>query len=96
MQRNRARGIIKGKFPDRCLLKYALRKHDIRAEDTVVSSGLDGVFPKGLRVGRVSRVVRQSSGIFQEVMVTPFVDFEKLEEVFVIVDLPKRKFVSEQ
>jgi rod shape-determining protein MreC len=54
--------------------------------DTVVSSGLDGVFPKGLRVGRVSEIVRQNAGIFQKVSVTPYVDFEILEEVLVISD----------
>jgi rod shape-determining protein MreC len=52
----------------------------------VVSSGLDGVFSKGLRVGRVSEIVRQNAGIFQKVSVTPYVDFEILEEVFIISD----------
>ena len=50
----------------------------------VVSSGLDGVFPKGLRIGRISEIVRQNAGIFQKVSVTPYVDFDILEEVFVI------------
>jgi len=95
VQRNRARGIIEGESTDRCSLKYALRKHDIKNGDTVVSSGLDGVFPKGLRVGRISKVSRRSSGIFQEVTVTPFVDFERLEEVFVVLNPPKHEFVSE-
>lgn len=50
----------------------------------MVSSGLDGVFPKGLRVGRVSEIVRLNAGIFQKVLVTPTVDFEILEEVFIL------------
>ena len=84
IQRNRARGIIKGESTDQCIFHYALRKHDIRLSDRVVTSGLDKVFPKGLPVGQVSSVVRQHSGIFQDVAVKPFVDFETLEEVFVI------------
>jgi rod shape-determining protein MreC len=52
--------------------------------DEVISSGLDGVYPKGLRIGYISGVIRRNSGMFQEVDVTPHVDFEKLEEVLVI------------
>ncbi|MFC1815989.1 rod shape-determining protein MreC [Thermodesulfobacteriota bacterium] len=91
VQRTRARGIIEGKSTDQCFLKYVLRKHDIQVGDPVVSSGLDGVFPKGLRIGHVSGVIKRNSGIFQEVMVTPYVDFEKLEEVLVILESPKLK-----
>lgn len=85
LQRNRARGIVKGGDGGACLFDYALRKHEILEGDTVISSGLDGVFPKGLRLGRVSQVVKHSAGIFQTVTVTPFVDFEKIEEVFVVI-----------
>jgi rod shape-determining protein MreC len=57
---------------------------------------LDGVFPKGLIVGHVSDVVRPNSGIFQEVSVTPYVDFEKLEEVLVLLSSKKHKFENKQ
>jgi rod shape-determining protein MreC len=96
VQRSRARGIIKGGFADRCVFKYVLRKKGIAVGDTVVSSGLDGVFLKGLPVGQVSGVVKPNSGIFQEVTVTPCVDFEKLEEVLVVLNLKKHKFQSER
>ena len=86
VQKTRARGIVKGGGADYCVFDYVLRKHTISVGDTVVSSGLDGVFPKGLRVGRISEIVRQNAGIFQKVSVTPYVDFEILEEVFIIVD----------
>ncbi len=85
VQRSRARGIIKGDGPARCIFEYVLRKDDVRVGDIVISSGLDGVFPKGLRVGRVSELVRRNAGIFQDVFIQPFVDFEKLEEVLVIL-----------
>jgi rod shape-determining protein MreC len=96
VQRSRARGIIKGGFADRCVFKYVLRKKGIAVGDTVVSSGLDGVFLKGLPVGQVSGVVKPNSGIFQEVTVTPCVDFEKLEEVLVVLNLKKHKFQSKR
>jgi rod shape-determining protein MreC len=84
VQKTRARGIVKGGGNGYCVFDYVLRKHEINVGDTVISSGLDGVFPKGLRVGRISELVRLNAGIFQEVSITPFVDFEILEEVFVI------------
>jgi rod shape-determining protein MreC len=84
VQKTRARGIVKGGGADYCVFDYVLRKHEISVGDIVVSSGLDGVFPKGFRVGRISEIVRQNAGIFQKVSVTPYVDFEILEEVFII------------
>ena len=52
----------------------------------MISSGFDGVYPKGLLLGRISKVSGRSSDIFHEVTVSPFVDFEKLEEVLVILN----------
>ena len=96
VQRSRARGIIKGEFANRCVFNYVLRKKEIKVGDTVVSSGLDGVFLKGLPVGQVSDVVKPNSGIFQEVTVIPCVDFEKLEEVLIVLNPEKHNFQSEQ
>jgi rod shape-determining protein MreC len=95
VQRTRARGIIKGSSSDQCLFKYVLRKKGVAVGDTVVSSGLDGVFLKGLPVGQVSGVIKPNSGIFQEVSVTPYVDFEKLEEVLVVLNPKEDKFQSD-
>jgi len=95
-QNDRARGIIKGGMAGQCLFKYVLRKHDIEIGDIVISSGLDGVFPKGLAVGYVSAVFKPKSGIFQEVTVTPYVDFEKLEEVLIVLNPKKKQFEPEQ
>ncbi|HUV50247.1 MAG TPA: rod shape-determining protein MreC [Anaerolineae bacterium] len=96
VQRTRARGIVKGGSTGQCFFTYALRKHDIRAGDTIVSSGLDTVFPKGVRIGEVSEVVKRNFGIFQEVIVTPYVDFEKLEEVLVVLNAKLISDVSDK
>ena len=94
-QSSRARGIVKGVSSGKLRLDYVLRRHDIVEGDIIISSGLDGVFPKGLRVGYVHEVIKPNSGIFQEVSVTPYVDFEKLEEVLVIIDSPEPVRFSE-
>ncbi len=88
VQQTRAHGIVKGDSESGCLLKYVSRKEAVNIGDDVVSSGLDGVFMKGLQIGKVSAIVRDRSGIFQDITVTPFVDFEKIEEVLVLLTPP--------
>lgn len=92
IQRNRARGIIKGASADRCYLEYVLRKHEIVVGDIVISSGLDGVYPKGLRIGEVAEVSNHEADIFKDITVRPYVDFEQLEEVLIILNPPAKAF----
>ncbi len=86
VQRSRARGVLEGYSDDTCQLKYALRTDDIVPGDILISSGLGGIFPKGMTLGTVSSVNRNQYGITQEVVVKPSVDFSKLEEVVVIMN----------
>ncbi len=60
------------------ILQYA------REEETVISSGLGELYPKGLLIGTVSKVIKDDYGLFQEIEITPSVDFSKLEEVLII------------
>lgn len=86
VERSRARGIVAGLTDQLCELKYALRTDDIQVGDLLVSSGLGGIFPKGVPVGTVSRVNKKSFGITQEVEVRPNVEFARLEEVMVVTE----------
>ncbi|MBW1750829.1 MAG: rod shape-determining protein MreC, partial [Deltaproteobacteria bacterium] len=95
VQRTRARGVVKGGEIGNCVFRYVLRKEEIQVGDIIVSSGLDGVFPKGLRVGQASEIVRRNAGIFQEVFIASFVDFEKLEEVLVVLTPPRKPTETE-
>ena len=63
----------------------ALIDDDIKVGDGIITSGLGGVFPKGLVVGYVRSVQRERSGLFQTVEVEPAVDFSRLEEVLVVL-----------
>jgi rod shape-determining protein MreC len=83
VQRTRARGIVQGTVDAGCVLKYVKRTDDVQEGDTIVTSGLDGIFPKGLPVGRVVAVDKRGPGLFQLAEVTPRVEFERLEEVLV-------------
>ncbi|WP_303720820.1 rod shape-determining protein MreC [Malonomonas rubra] len=84
VQRTRTRGVVRG-LGAKMSLDYALRGADIERDDLLVSSGMGGVFPKGLPLGKVSGVERDQYGLFQWVEVSPAVDFSHLEEVLVIV-----------
>jgi rod shape-determining protein MreC len=88
IQRSRARGVLVGLGRELCLLKYVQRNEDVQMGDQVISSGMGGVFPKGLLVGTVQEVVRGSSGLFQRVEVEPAVNFSRLEEVLVVIQPP--------
>ena len=56
---------------------------DVQVGDRLVTSGLDGIFPKGLSVGRVTRLSRKDRGLFLYAEVTPTADSSRLEEVLV-------------
>jgi rod shape-determining protein MreC len=83
VQRTRVRGILSGLLEKGTTLKYVKRSDDVRVGDRVIASGLDGVFPKGLSVGRVSKVSRKDRGLFLYAEVTPDADASRLEEVLV-------------
>lgn len=86
VERTRARGIVEGMTDESCQLKYTLRTDDVVPGDILISSGLGGIFPKGVPVGVVHSIKKKSYGITQDIEVRPSVDFSKLEEVMVIVE----------
>lgn len=86
--RTGGRGILRGKSGEngyRCSIEYLARGEPAREGDKVVTSGLGGAFPRDLAVGHISRVIPGSVGLYQEVEVTPEVDFARLSEVLVVV-----------
>lgn len=85
VQRTRTRGVARGDGQG-LKLEYALRNETIEKDDLVVTSGMGGVFPKGLVVGRVKVVQRSDFGLFQQIELLPAVDFARLEEVLVLLD----------
>jgi len=84
VQRSRARGIVTGSLESGPIMKYVKRSDDLKEGDRLVTSGLDGVFPKGLLIGAVSKVNKKSFGLFQYVEVTLAVDPARIEEVLVV------------
>ena len=89
IERTRDNGVIRGMVDDTTgeyllQMNYLIDLNDVRTGDTVLTSGLDGVFPKGLPIGTVTQISRQSSELSQYVVVTPYTDFEHVEEVLLL------------
>jgi rod shape-determining protein MreC len=83
VQRTRARGIVEGTLNEGCGLKFVKRTEDLQKGDVVVTSGVDGIFPRGLPIGQLTGVDKRGQGLFQYATVQPFVDFDRLEDVLV-------------
>jgi rod shape-determining protein MreC len=85
VDRTRARGNVRGMGrPGACKLDYALRTDDVVEGDLLVTSGTDGVFPRGIPVGKVSRLSKFAEGLFLDVEVAPAADVTRVEEVLVL------------
>lgn len=87
VQRTRDEGIVQGVEQGTVRLKYLPHFSEVAVGDAVVTSGLEGSFAKGLKIGQVDDVEKKEHELFLEVKMTPEIDFYKLEEVFVIVSV---------
>jgi rod shape-determining protein MreC len=70
------------------IIQYVPNTADVERGEIVVTSGLDQIFPKGLMVGRVSRV-GSGSALFKEIYLIPSTRFEEVEEVLVAKPEPR-------
>jgi len=93
IQRSRDRGMVRGLKTEVCALDYMIKTSDVRVGDTVVTSGLGGVYPKGIPIGEVTNVEDFPGDLFRHITVKPAVDFSRLEEVLVIL---REKISSEE
>jgi rod shape-determining protein MreC len=87
IQRTGSRGMLRGTGEDdryMSRIEYLGRDDEVRVGDLVHTSGLGQRFPASILVGRITRIVRADSGMFQEVEVAPAVDFSTLDEVLVL------------
>ena len=87
IERSRAQGVVVGTGSDTLRLDYVSGSIEIRTGDTVITSGIDGIYPKGFVIGRVETVER-SGGAYGAITVRPAVDFSMLEEVLVVLTPP--------
>jgi rod shape-determining protein MreC len=90
LQDLREPGVVSGvesPFTPRCVMTYVNRDAKIKPGEAVIASGLGGIFPKGILIGTVTRTqLNKQTGMYQDVDIAPAADFQRLEEVVVILN----------
>lgn len=83
VERTRRQGLVRGQGGGRLTLDFVPLQVDVRTGDRIVTSGIDGVYPRGIPVGTVNEM--DSSGeLFHRLDMVPAVDFGRLEKVYIL------------
>ena len=91
VERTRAQGVVVGTGSDRMRFDFLPGAADIKVGDRVVTSGMDGIYPKGFVIGQIESIER-SAGEFSNVLIRPSVNLSALETVLVVTsatEVPK-------
>jgi len=95
IERSRAQGVVMGGGDERLRMEYVSEVADVSVGDVVVTSGIDGIFPKGSIIGTVESV-EKSGVVYRRIVVRPAVDFRSLEEVLVVLTPAAAREVTEE
>lgn len=88
VQSSRVEGVARGSIDRQLTLDFVSREATIRAGDVVLTSGIGGVYPKGLIIGEVTSVNRQANALSPTVVIRPSARLADIEEVLVLVGTP--------
>jgi len=83
IERTRAQGVVIGSGAEQMRMDYVAGSADVKIGDTVVTSGIDGIYPKGFVIGQIESVHR-GAGVYSTIVIRPAVDFSALEAVLVV------------
>jgi rod shape-determining protein MreC len=83
LEKTRVQGVLKGDSQNLCLVRYIMNEEPVSSGEVVLTSGLDQIFPKGLRVGTVAGT--SAGNIYKNVEVKPAADLSRLETVLVVL-----------
>lgn len=89
VERTRAQGIVVGTGVEMLRMNFVPVTADVKAGDAVVTSGVDGLYPKGFVIGKVEQV-DNGNGIYKNIRVRPSVEFNRLEDVLVVKTPPQQ------
>jgi len=93
VQRSRVDGILAWDG-QKLILKNIAKTLDVKAGDVLVTSDYSNTYPPDIRIGIISSVREEAGSLFREVVVTPSVDFVRLEQVFVLTAVPDSERVD--
>ncbi len=90
-------GVVEGQVTGELVMNYIAKDVVVSKNELILTSGLGGVFPKGLFIGTVYEVKETPYGLYKDVRVKSYVNFSELEEVLIITDaLPILPFSPEE
>jgi rod shape-determining protein MreC len=95
LDKTRLQGILRGTPAGEVVIEKVMSDETVPAGELVLTSGGDGIFPKGLRVGRVTKV-SPGSELFLNIRVRPSADLSRLEEVLVVTKIDERQAEPDQ
>jgi rod shape-determining protein MreC len=82
---SRIQGIVKGTGnDDMCMVEYVSRHAEIKENSKIISSGIEGIFPKSIYIGDTVEVKDSGANLFKDIKLKPRIDFSKIEHVSVI------------
>jgi rod shape-determining protein MreC len=84
IERSRAQGVVLGGGDERLRMDFVSEASDIVVGDVVVTSGIDGIYPKGFVIGQVD-TVEKNGPTYRRIIVKPAVNFSALEEVLAVI-----------
>jgi len=88
LQNNRAQGITRGSLSGDLTMNFVSMDATVTVGDTVITSGLGGVFPKGLVIGQVSKVSKEVNSLYKVIQVQSANDMSQIEKVIILTDTP--------
>jgi rod shape-determining protein MreC len=96
VERSRALGIVRGTGTASLEFEFLMRGADVKKGDVVLTSGVGGVYPKGLRIGVVESVSAEKGALVHTARVAPAVDFSQLETAYALLQRgPSMKLLYE-
>jgi rod shape-determining protein MreC len=95
IERTRVQGVVVGIGDGMMRMQYVPGTSDVKIGDLVVTSGIDGIFPKGFVIGTIDQADR-GAGAYHEIVIRPAVDFSRLEEVLVVRTPPASRTAAEE
>jgi rod shape-determining protein MreC len=94
IERTRVQGVVVGAGSGMLKMRYVPGTADVKTGDLVVTSGIDGIYPKGFVIGTIDQVAG-SVGEYHEISVRPAVDFARIEEVLIVRTPPASRGATE-
>jgi rod shape-determining protein MreC len=88
-QRSRVNGVVTTHKYNWLRLNYVTPDADIKEGDTIISSGIGGIFSKGLLIGTVMKVDNRAHDLFKDITLNPFVNIYAIEAVYIITGTVK-------